>query len=218
VPIMEHHTVIYGRTMHTAVTKYFQFKMAGKKMECADLLNSFKENFDPQGFLDEKHQQERFRLGQEALIKFFDEDRKCVTSPLYIEKEFSFVLGNNKINGRFDRLDQEQDGIVIMDFKTSEIKTKKDADKRVRESMQLKLYSLAYKNIFGVLPKRVELYFLESGIIGSAKIEESDLEEVKKNIKEVSLGIRNLSFPAKPAYMACTYCAYNQICPFAVIR
>jgi DNA helicase-2/ATP-dependent DNA helicase PcrA len=218
VPIMEHHTVIYGRAMHEAVSKYFKLKMAGKKMERADLLNAFKENFDPQGFLDEKHQQERFSIGQEALIKFFDEDQKCDAKPLYIEKEFSFVLENNKINGRFDRVDQDQEGAVIMDFKTSEIKTKKDADKRVRESMQLKLYSLAYKNIFGALPKYVELYFLESGIIGRAEIEEGDLEEIKEKIKEVSAGIRKQNFPAKPAYMACTYCAYNQICPFVIIR
>jgi RecB family exonuclease len=218
VPILEHHTVIYGRAMHEAVTKYFQFKMAGKKMELADLLSAFKDDFDPQGFLDEKHQQERLRIGQEALIKLFNEDQKCDAKPLYIEEKFSFVLGDNKINGRFDRVDQEQDSVVIMDFKTSEIKTQKDADKRVRESMQLKLYSMAYKNIFGVLPKRVELYFLESGIIGKAEIKEGDLEEIKEKIKEVSAGIRKQNFLATPAYMACTYCAYNQICPSAVIR
>ena len=31
VPIMEHHTVIYGRAMHEAVTKYFQFKWQVRK-------------------------------------------------------------------------------------------------------------------------------------------------------------------------------------------
>jgi DNA helicase-2/ATP-dependent DNA helicase PcrA len=218
VPIMEHHTVIYGRAMHESVTKYFQFKMAGKKMSTADLLNAFKESFDPQGFLDEKHQQERFRIGQEALIKFFNEEEKRDSKPLYIEKEFSFILGDNKITGRFDRIDLEEDGAVIMDFKTSEIKTQKEANKRTKESMQLSLYSLAYKNVFGQLPKRVELYFLESGIIGSNQIQDSDLERVKDKISEVSQGIRDKSFIAAPTYMACTYCAYEQICPFAINR
>ncbi len=218
VPIMEHHTVIYGRAMHESVTKYFQFKMAGKKMSTADLLNAFKESFDPQGFLDEKHQQERFRIGQEALIKFFNEEEKRDSQPMYIEKEFSFILGDNKITGRFDRIDLEEDGAVIMDFKTSEIKTQKEANKRTKESMQLSLYSLAYKNVFGQLPKRVELYFLESGIIGSNQIQDSDLERVKDKISEVSQGIRDRSFVATPTYMACTYCAYNQICPFVINR
>jgi len=218
VPIMEHHTVIYGRAMHTAVTKYFQFKMAGKNMSVADLLNTFKESFDPQGFLSELHQQERFRIGCEALIKFFNEEEKRNSKPVYIEKEFSFILGNNKITGRFDRIDMEPDGAVIMDFKTSEIKTQKEADKRAKESLQLVLYALAYKNVFGQLPICVELYFLESGIIGTNQIREAGLEKVKDKINEVSRGIRDRNFAATPTYMACQYCAYSQICPFAIIR
>jgi DNA helicase-2/ATP-dependent DNA helicase PcrA len=218
LPIMEHHTVIYGRAMHEAVSKYFQFKMAGKNMDLADLLEAFKTSFDPQGFLDEKHQQERFRIGQEALIIFFNEDQKRDCRPQFIEKEFSFIFEDNKITGRFDRLDLEEDGAVIMDFKTSEIKTQKDADKRVKESLQLCLYALAYQNIFGSLPKRVALYFLESGIIGTTTVDEDDLEKIKNKIREVSVGIRQQNFSATPAYMACTYCAYNQVCPFAVMR
>jgi DNA helicase-2/ATP-dependent DNA helicase PcrA len=218
VPIMEHHTVIYGRAMHEAVTKYFQYKMAGQEMELADLLDAFKESFNPQGFLDEKHQKERFRIGQEALIKFFNEDEKRNSLPLYIEKEFSFVWENNKISGRFDRIDMEEDGAIIMDFKTSELNKQKEADKRTKESLQLVIYALAYKHIFGQLPRLVQLYFLEAGLVGSAKVQENDLEKAKAKIREVSGGIRKRNFLATPTYMACTYCAYNQICPFAVIR
>lgn len=218
VPIMEHHTVIYGRAMHEAVSKYFQFKMAGKKMARVDLLNVFRENFDPQGFLDEKHQEERFRAGEEALAKFFEAEEERNSSPRFIEKEFTFILDDNKIVGRFDRVDMEEEGVVITDFKTSQIDNQKDADKRTQESMQLALYALAYKNIFGLLPKRVELYFLESGIIGSSGINENNLEKIKEKVISVSAGIRKQSFSAAPTYMACRYCAYNQICPYAITR
>jgi len=218
IPIMEHHTVIYGRAMHEAVTKYFKSKMAGKKMELADLLNAFQMSFDPQGFLDEKHQKERFRIGKEALIRFFNDEGKRNSKPLYIEKEFSFCFENNKMRGRFDRIDMEKDGAVIIDFKTSELNKQKDADKRAKDSLQLTLYTLAYKNIFGQLPKRVELYFLESGLIGSDKKDEEDLEKVKEKIKEVSASLRKREFNASPGYMSCVYCAYNQICPCATLK
>jgi len=218
VPIMEHHTVIYGRAMHDAVTKYFQFKMAGKAMELADLLNTFKESFDPQGFLDEFHQEQRFRIGQEALIRFFNEETKRNSKPLFIEKAFSFPFENNKISGRFDRIDMEEDQAVIIDFKTSELNKQKDADKRTKESLQLTLYALAYQNIFGQVPKRVELHFLESGLIGVDRKEEADLEKVKAKVKEVSYGIRKRNFTVTPNFMVCNYCAYNQICPSAVLR
>jgi len=218
VPIMEHHTVIYGRAMHDAVSKYFQSKMLGEKMSLADLLEAFRRSFDPQGFLDEKHQEERSRVGQEALIRFFNSEEKLNSQPKFIEKEFAFIYENTRIAGRFDRIDEYPDGAVIMDFKTSEIKAQGDADKRVKESMQLKLYAVGYKSIFGKLPKRVELYFLESGIVGSAQLEDKDLDKVKNMVEEVSSGLRNQDFKARPAYMACTYCAYNQICPNTAIK
>lgn len=218
VPIMEHHTVIYGRAMHEAVTKYFQYKMSGKRMELAELLNAFKQSFDPQGFLNESHQEERFRIGQGALERFFNEESARDSRPKFIEKDFSFIFENNKIIGRFDRIDLEPQGGVIIDFKTSELTRQKDADKRAKESLQLSLYALAYKNIFGQLPVRTELYFLESGLVGKDSKEEEDLEKCKEKIREVSSGLRKLKFGATPGFMVCAYCAYNQICPEAQLK
>jgi DNA helicase-2/ATP-dependent DNA helicase PcrA len=218
VPIMEHHTVIYGRAMHDAVCKFFQYKIVGKDMQLEELLNVFKSSFAPQGFLDEKHQEERFRIGWQALNRFYNAQETKESRPLYIEKDFSFILENNKITGRFDRLDMEEDSAVIIDFKTSEITKQAEADKRTKESLQLDLYALAYKNISKELPKRLELHFLESGLIGSKSVKEENLEKVIDKIKEVSRGIRKQDFSPTPAYMACTYCAYNQICQFASIR
>ncbi|RJP29769.1 MAG: PD-(D/E)XK nuclease family protein [Candidatus Omnitrophota bacterium] len=218
VPIMEHHTVIYGRAMHEAVTGYFQAVMSGRGMDKDELLNIFENSFDPQGFLDLKHQLERKRLGKEALLRFYDQQAKQPCKAKFIEKEFSFVQGQNRITGRFDRIDEEDGGAVVIDFKTSDIKTQKEADKRVKESMQLKLYSLAYREIFGELPLRVELHFLESGLIGRKEIDEADIKDVEENIDSVAEGIRNNKFEATPNYMSCTYCAYNEICPFSMAK
>jgi len=218
VPIMEHHTVVYGRAMHEAVCKFFQYKLAGKNMELSELLDTFSKSFDPQGFLDEKHQEERFRIGSDALARFYHSENTKDTKPLYIEKAFSFMQENNKIAGRFDRIDIEQGQAVIIDFKTSQISRQEDADRRTKESLQLVLYALAYKNIQGKLPKRVELHFLESGLIGNAVVKEANLETIIEKINEVSAGIRRQDFSARPAYMSCTYCAYSQICPSAAIK
>ncbi|MFA4889479.1 MAG: UvrD-helicase domain-containing protein [Candidatus Omnitrophota bacterium] len=218
VPIMEHHTVIYGRAMHAAVSQFFQHRASGKEMELRDLLDAFSNSFDPQGFFGVAHQNERFLVGKGALVNFYNSENQKKTMPLYIEKEFSFMLENNKINGRFDRIDVELDGLVVIDFKTSEITTQKKADEKAIDNKQLALYALACKNVFGKLPMRAELHFLESGLIGSKKIKEGDLEEVIEDIRKVSAGIRRQEFPAKPAYMACTFCAYNKVCPSANIR
>ncbi len=215
VPVMEHHTVIYGRAMHEAVSRYFQERLSGSEMQLDRLLEIFRASFDPQGFLDAKHQEERLKLGQEALVRFFNSESVLRTMPLFIEKEFSFIFEENKITGRLDRVDKRGDKVTIMDFKTSEVKTQKDADRRVRESDQLKLYSLAYKTIYGTLPEEVSLYFLESGIVGTVRVKEEDLEGIKDKVRRVASGIRRQEYPATPGYMSCNYCVYNQICPDA---
>jgi DNA helicase-2/ATP-dependent DNA helicase PcrA len=218
VPIMEHHTVIYGRAMHEAVTRYFQSKILGNKFGLDDLLDAFEASFDPQGFLDQNHQEERFRIGREALVRFFHSEENRNSNPKFIEKEFSFVFEGNKISGRFDRVDAGSQGTVIMDFKTSEVKAQDIADKKAKDSLQLKLYAWAYQNIFKELPGRVELYFLESGIVGSSSVDEAGLKEVRDKVREVSAGIRSREFNPAPAFMACAFCAYNQICPQAKVR
>jgi len=218
VPIMEHHTVIYGRAVHDAICKYFSYRLANRDMELPELLDAFNNSFDPQGFLDEEHQQERFRIGKEALVRFYDSEIAKPSKPAYIEKSFSFILGKVKITGRFDRVDIEESGAVIIDFKTSEINRQADADRRTRESLQLLLYALAYKNIAKQLPKRVELHFLESGLIGKAAVEKEGLNKISEKIKEVSGGIRRQDFNAMANYISCAYCAYNQICPSATLK
>jgi len=218
VPILEHHTVIYGRAMHEAVTRYFQLKIQNKSMTLAELLGVFKENFDPQGFLDVKHQEERLRTGCAALERFFSEEAGRKWLPKFIEKPFSFIFENNRISGRFDRVDERDGKTVIVDFKTSNIQKQKEADKRAQESLQLGLYALAYKNIFDVDVEQVELYFLESGLIGTGGVNEDMLDDVKEKVRKVSEGIRKQEFTATPKYMACTYCAYNQICPSAALK
>jgi DNA helicase-2/ATP-dependent DNA helicase PcrA len=216
VPIMEHHTVIYGRAMHEAVSRFFQHKLLGEPMELYRLLDAFEASFDPQGFLDKSHQEERLRIGRQSLVKFFQAECQRDWRPKFIEKEFSFIFEKNKINGRFDWVDEQGEETTIMDFKTSEVKGQKEADKRAKESLQLGLYALAYKNIFGVLPAKGALYFLESGVVGSVIIKEGLLDEASEKIREVSCGIRQGEFGARPAYRACNYCAYGQICTQAV--
>jgi len=216
IPIMEHHTVIYGRAMHEAVSKYFRYKAEDRKMKLAELLQAFAQAFDPQGFLSDEHQQKRRKTGNEALARFYHQQEELNIIPAYIEKDFSFMFENNRIAGRFDRIDMEEGQAVIIDFKSSELKKQKDADRRAKDSLQLSIYTIAYENIFGSLPRRVELHFLEPGLIGRAEVDEEDLAETKEKIREAAAGIRKREFPARPSYLACSYCAFNQICPAAI--
>ncbi|MFC1709349.1 ATP-dependent helicase [Candidatus Omnitrophota bacterium] len=213
VPIMAHHTVLYGSAMHHVVERYYQYRIKKMKVNLDELLSWFEEALSSEGFEGMDHYKERSAKGREALAEFYKREEKLSTLPESIEQEFSFMLGKNRIRGRWDRIDREGKDAVIVDFKSSQVKSQKEADKKTKKSLQLTLYALAYKETQGILPKAVKLYFLESGLVGSAQKDEDDFEELNSQIEEVAAGIREQNFAATPSYMACLNCAFNQICP-----
>jgi DNA helicase-2/ATP-dependent DNA helicase PcrA len=130
-----------------------------------------------------------------------------------VEREFGFNLGLDRVRGRFDRVDETPDGLVIVDYKSSDVTDQKKADQRAKESLQLKIYALAQYEMTGRLPARVELRFLESGLVGRHTPTDLDLVKAREAIAEAARGIRHREFEATPEYQACRYCPYNRICP-----
>ncbi|MFC1753368.1 ATP-dependent helicase [Thermoproteota archaeon] len=214
VPILEYHPVLYGSAMHEAVERYYIQKMKNEKVSCEQLVQWFEDTLRNIGFVAMDHYKDRLSRGKEVLSEFYEREEKLEKIPIAIEQEFSFMIGNNRIKGRIDRIDKEGDEVSIIDFKSSKVDLQTEANKRARKNLQLTLYAYAYRETQGVLPKDVSLYFLESGVIGSAEKGEKDFKELLATIDEVASGIRNQEFTATPSYMGCMQCAFNQICPY----
>ena len=126
--------------------------------------------------------------------------------------------GIDRLRGRWDRVDEASEGAVIVDYKSSDVRDPDRADLRAAESLQLKLYALAWLAMTGRLPARVELRFLESGVVGRHVPTESDAEVAEAAARTAATGIRARVFTATPSHQACRYCAYSQICPYAATR
>ncbi len=219
VPILTHHTVIYGKALHDAVQKYFQFKMKNFKLPFQELIDAFENSFSAEGFFNKEHVEIRRGIAHEALKKFYEQEERQGRIPTFIEKEFSFVVDSNKIVGRWDRVDMPSNNeSIIIDFKSSHIARQKDADRKAKESLQLAIYAMAFEKLFGFRPKAAELHFLESGLVGSAVKEEKDFQKAREKINIAACGIKECRFEANPDYLACTYCAFNQICNFARVK
>jgi len=213
VPILPHHTVVYGRALHEAIKEYHRHRVNGKRITLEELIAVFERSWLSEGFLTREHEEQRLEAGRQALRYFYEEQEKSDQVPTYVEKEFSFLLGNNRIIGRWDRVDIREGRVYIIDFKSSEVRQQKEADRRARESLQLSIYALAYQKTFGQIPHQVELHFLESGLVGKAPITEERLKDAIEKIQEAASGIRARDYTAKPGYMSCRYCAYAEVCP-----
>jgi DNA helicase-2/ATP-dependent DNA helicase PcrA len=127
-------------------------------------------------------------------------------------------VGANRVRGRFDRVDEDLLGAVVIDYKTSEVARQRDADRRTVENLQLKMYALGWREMTGRLPQRVELRFVETNVVGRHIPTAGDVEEAIASVNAAARGIRGRRFEATPSREACRHCAYNQICPFTATR
>jgi len=218
IPLRQHHSVVYGSAIHKAVEFYLRRRAVGNFTSLEDFLKAFDDAWRNEGFLTREHEEQRKRAGVEALTRFYHEEEASGQKPTDVEREFGFALGPTRVRGRFDRVDDTPDGTVVIDYKSSDVTVQKKADQRARESLQLKMYALAQKEMTGRLPARVELRFLESGLAGRHKPTERDLVEARGAIEAAAAGIRARRFDPTPGYQTCRYCAYNQICPSTATR
>ena len=217
VPILPHHSVIYGRALHEAVEEYLRRKIRSISMTLEEMVQLFEKSWSSEGFISREHEKLRFLAGKEALAQFFKRHENDTQLPLYIEKEFSFIWKKNRIIGRWDRVDQTDAGIEILDYKSSAVREQEKADKRAKESLQLAIYAIAYHDIYHEYPRRVKLYFLESGLVGGVEFQQMILDKTLEKIKCASEGIRKRNYDATPSFMSCRYCAFANICPAAQV-
>ena len=218
VPQPRHHALVYGATIHEVVEFYLRRRAAGNFTSLEDLLAEYEKKWVNQGFLSWEHQEARKAAGRATLTRFWQHEEAEGVRPSSVEKDFGFALGADRVRGRLDRVDEELLGSVIVDYKTGEVATLRMADKRAKESLQLKIYALAWREMTGSLPERVELRFLESHTVGRHSPTAADVDEATTAVKEAAAGIRARRFDASPSYRACRYCEYRQVCPYTATR
>jgi DNA helicase-2/ATP-dependent DNA helicase PcrA len=108
--------------------------------------------------------------------------------------------------------------VTITDYKSSDVRDPAQARQRARESLQLTIYALGYQALTGRLPDAVQLYFLESGLVGRAEVDERRIARGQAQIAAAASGIRARDFHARPDPLACTYCPFRDICPASAAR
>ena len=247
VPIAPHHAIVYGSALHKAVQEFHRLAAHGQTMSEADLLAAFDRAWSNEGFLTREHEEARLEAGRAALRRFReDQMRPGTIVPAYVEKEFSFVLDGDRIRGRMDRVDIERipqdatpagagerqqadlvtpalpglypERVTITDYKSSDVRDPAKARDRARESLQLQIYAMAFQAETGRLPDALQLWFLESGLIGRVEPEQKRLDKARESIGRAAAGIRARDFAATPDYMACGYCAFRDVCPSSVAK
>lgn len=206
------HSVAFGQALHEAVKFTLQLKQQGNSPTLEEVQGKFRSRLRRQGYLSAQHLEADLERGLGALETFMEQE-KGKAPPEYVERDFRFRLENNWIIGRWDRVDKTENGWVITDYKSSEVRSQEEADQRAQESRQLQLYALALQEMVGELPELVCLNFLGSGLIGRATGSGRQLFELKRDIRTAAHGIRQRNYEAKPSLRRCGACPYQSYCP-----
>ncbi|MBI4004465.1 MAG: ATP-dependent helicase, partial [Candidatus Omnitrophica bacterium] len=215
LPVMRHHLVVYGAALHKAVEAFYKRQLLEQPMREEELLAAFGRAWSSEGFLTREHEELRLAQGRQVLSRFFARQQAAPEHPSLIEQPFKFLLDDLLIVGRWDRVDQEGENAVIIDYKSSEVREQAAADRRAKESLQLLVYALAWHTLHGRLPLRVELRFLETDLTGQAAVTDADLERARSLLRQIGQGIRDEQFSAAPDEHNCRWCAFQSICPYA---
>ena len=213
VPVLPHHTLVFGRMLHETVRAYLAARMKGRPKSEEELISEYRKNWVNEGYLSREHEELRKASGEEALRRFYRDEESSGRIAAFLEKSFQWQEGGVRFRGRFDRVDFEASGPVIIDYKSTPVGSRKEADKQAADSLQMDIYALSFLKTQGLAPAETRLYFLESGLAGRAVKGEREFRRAGRKIQEAAEGIRASEFPARPDWRSCSTCEFKTICP-----
>ncbi len=206
----------FGTAIHKAIEFFYNSVKDSGDFTYEDFIAVYTENFSDIGFENSAHKKEFFQNGLQMLRNFYDSQKDIKYTDLFVEEKFSMVLEGAVITGRFDLITVQNKVTSILDFKTSHDIDEKKAKERVKKSIQLRIYALAYKKRFQKDADEMGLYFVESGILENIKPNDNTYLLAEKDITKVKEGILAEVFTPKPDKFSCENCPFNQICPASV--
>ena len=219
MPIRSRPNVMIGSAMHAVSAEFFMARRDGRAVTLEGLKGIFEAMWKPAGFLTQQEALKNYEAAIEAIERFYIKESANNIIPKYIEKDFEFKLNDKlSVRGRWDRIDEIDGKIIIVDYKTSDVRDEEKAESKIKSQdiqRQLKLYCLAYEKMFGVLPDEAGLYFFKSSMLVTKAFKEKTIREYEEKIHEVAGHILNEEFEATPAAFTCRYCAFFNICPYS---
>jgi DNA helicase-2/ATP-dependent DNA helicase PcrA len=213
IPVPPHHALTFGRILHNTIHVFLKKRMLGKEITVSEIIKEYKKRCVNEGFLSREHEEMRKKAGEKALRKFYRRELRSRSNPRFIEKNFKWYSGDVKFSGRWDRVDMDRKGAVIIDFKATEVKDQKEADRRTKGSLQMDVYALSYVKTQPAPLLETRLHFLESDVVGRAEKGEREFERALEKIREAEQGIRSQDYEARPDWHNCKICEFRTICP-----
>lgn len=215
----------FGSSIHNTLQQFFllvreradtgQQDLFGKKetdltkplVSEKELLEIYEQKWIDDWYDNRQEHDEYKKKGKKMLKEFYKKYQKELTIPKFLETPFSLHIQDNKenytITGKIDRIDQINNGVEIIDYKTGRAKETGSLD--TTDKRQLLIYQLAAEKHLGEKVEQLTYYYLDGDVKASFVGKQKDLENLQTWVVKTIKEIRNTKFPLKPSDCTCRF-------------
>jgi RecB family exonuclease len=209
VPAGSSPALAFGDSLHRALHR-FHDRPVPVAPSLGELWSALDDLWVSDGYRDEAEERLYRDHGREVLARYHRENADGYRIPAALEFRFRVEVEGITLSGVIDRMDRlPGGGYEIIDYKTNR---RLPPQARVDRDLQLSLYHLAAREIWGIEPERLTLYFLLPGQRMSTRRAPADADELRRRVVTVAERIDAGMFEPRENPL-CDWCDYQRLCP-----
>jgi putative RecB family exonuclease len=199
----------FGDSLHRALYR-FHDRPVPVAPSLPDLLETLDDVWVGEGYASPAEERLYRDHAREVLARYHSDNAADYRIPAALEHRFSVEVDGVTLSGVIDRMDRlPGGGYEILDYKTNR---RLPPRATLERDLQLSLYHLAARELWGIEPERLTLYFLLPAQRMSTTRAPTDLDTLRRRVAAVAERIEAGRFEARENPL-CRWCDYQHLCP-----
>lgn len=202
----------WGSAIHAALEAWWSQKLPTPP-PVEVLYRALYDRWEDAGFaeMERERKLEWYRHARDVLARHHELYSADYRPAVACEQWFELDIGDDvAVRGSIDHVARTASGgLGIVDWKTNRrARTRGE----VANSLQLAIYTLAARELWGREPEWVALDFVVPGLRVTVDRSEIDVDGALQRIRAVAAKVRDELFPARPSPL-CDWCDFRRLCP-----
>ena len=199
----------FGDSLHQALYR-FHSRPVPVAPPLEELLETLDAVWVADGYTNVSEEQTYLEHGRQVLTQYHRDNAAADRIPAAMEFRFQIDVEGVQVSGVIDRMDRiPGGGYEIVDYKTNR---RLPPQQRIDEDLQLSVYYLAAREVWGIEPERLTLYYLLPGQRMTTVRTEADADTLRRRIVTVAERIQAGKFEPRQNPL-CDWCDFQARCP-----